>query len=108
MTWSIPIYNDDAEVNLNSVEVNMNPSLGAFVTYNSSKRELTFDRDEQSAQLSGQYFTIEYNLENLDGEWATFSQPVIVLPSLLEVEDTTVVDDCTLSFEQTSSTATDY
>ena len=66
---------------LNSVEVNINPSLGAFVTYNSSKRELTFDGDEQIAKLSGQLFTIEFDLENLAGEWATFSQQVIVLPS---------------------------
>ena len=86
----------------------MNSSLGAFVTYNSSKRELVFDGDEQIAKLSGQYLFIEFNLENLDGEWATFSQTVIVLPSLLGEEDTTQVGDLTLPPEQTICDVTEY
>ena len=85
----------------------MNPSLEAFVTYDSSDRSLLFDGDENSAQLADKSFAIEYSLENLDGEWATFTQVVIMLPEdgLTEDDD---VETCMVSFAEGALITIDY
>ena len=76
----------------------MDPSLEAFVTYDSSDRLLHFDGDENSAQLANKLFVIEYSLQSLDGEWATFKQAIIVLPA----------ETCMVSFAEGTQITIDY
>ena len=78
--WSLPLDNDEKEIIFTNVIVSTSPSLKAFVTYDSSDRLLHFDGNENSAQLANKVFVIEYSLQNLNGEWATFKQTVIALP----------------------------
>ena len=50
-SWQVPVYSDETE-SLSSVSANMNPSLQAFITYDSSANEFLFSGDELSAQLA--------------------------------------------------------
>ena len=85
----------------------MDPSLEAFVTYDSSDRLLHFDGDENSAQLANKVFVIEYSLQNLNGEWATFKQTVIALPEDGQTQEGEV-ETCMVSFAEGTLTTIDY
>ena len=106
-TWSLPLYNDQKEMAFKSVIVKMSPSLEAFVTYNTSDRSLHFDGNENSAKLANKLFVIDYSLENLDGEWATFKQTVIVLPED-GLTDGGGAETCMVSFAEGTLNTIDY
>ena len=78
------------------------------MTYDSSDRLLHFDGDENSAQLSNKLFVIEYSLENLDGEWATFKQSVIVLPENDSLTEEDYVETCMVSFVEDTLITIEY
>ena len=83
-TWQLPIGEIYPLETLRHIDPVIDAKLESTVSYDASAQEFTFTGDEQSISLANSFFTIRFDLENIQGESTTFSQVVNVAAPMID------------------------